>query len=230
MDTVIDMNSVDVSTADTPVLDHGTLDNGRKFYLVIKRIGDILVALSALILLLPLLLFIALIVFIECPKANPIFCQTRIGKDGKRFCFFKFRSMIPDAEAELENLLHKNEMEGHAFKIKDDPRITKIGRFLRKTSLDEFPQLLNVIKGDMSIVGPRPPLEREYVNYSEYEKQRLYVTPGLTCYWQTTPNRNDMSFRQWLEMDIKYIKERSVKTDIRIILHTFGAVFGMHGV
>ena len=230
MDTTVNNINIDDTISYDLPLDRKAVDNGKKAYMIFKRICDVFIAVCALTLLFPLLFVVTLVVFIECPKANPIFCQDRIGKDGKRFCFFKFRSMIPDAEAELEKLLHKNEMEGTAFKIKDDPRITKIGRFLRKTSIDEFPQLLNVIKGDMSIVGPRPPLEREYKNYSEYEKQRLYVTPGLTCYWQTKPNRNEMTFNEWVNLDIEYIKDRSVKTDFIIILRTFGAVFGMHGV
>ena len=138
--------------------------------------------------------------------------------------------MIPDAEKKLDELLAFNEMEGNAFKIKNDPRITKVGRFLRMTSLDELPQLVNIIKGDMSLVGPRPPLPREVAEYDEYELQRLYVTPGLTCYWQILPDRNDIPFDKWVDLDIKYIKERSMKTDFIIIFKTFSAVFGMNGV
>ena len=137
--------------------------------------------------------------------------------------------MIPNAEARLTELLDKNEMDGPVFKIKDDPRITRVGRFLRKTSIDELPQLLNILKGDMSIVGPRPALPREVEQYSDYERQRLYVTPGLTCFWQIQPNRNDLSFAEWMALDLKYVRERSFATDWKIILKTVGAVLGMNG-
>ncbi|MBQ2972487.1 MAG: sugar transferase [Ruminococcus sp.] len=212
------------------VLDRKNIDNNKKAYLVIKRISDILLSIIGLLALSPVFLVTALVVFIECPKANPIFVQERVGKDGKHFKFYKFRSMVPDAEEKLHELLDYNEMEGHAFKMKNDPRITKVGKFLRKTSIDELPQLFNILKGDMSIVGPRPPIPREVKRYSDYELQRLYVTPGLTCYWQTTPNRNDMTFDEWLEMDLEYIEDRSLKTDFNIILSTFIAVFRMNGI
>lgn len=212
------------------VLDKDKVNSISKSYIIIKRMLDILLSLVSILVLSPILVIIALVVFVECPKASPIFVQDRVGKDGKVFRFYKFRSMIPDAEEKLESLLHRNEMDGHAFKIKDDPRITKVGRFLRKTSLDELPQLLNVLKGDMSIVGPRPPLTREVKRYNEYELQRLYVTPGLTCYWQTTANRNDMTFNEWLQMDLEYIEDRSLKTDWNIILSTFIAVMRMNGI
>lgn len=212
------------------VLDRKNIDNNKKAYLVIKRISDILLSIIGLLALSPVFLITALVVFFECPKANPIFVQERVGKDGKHFKFYKFRSMVPDAEEKLHELLDYNEMEGHAFKMKNDPRITKVGKFLRKTSIDELPQLFNILKGDMSIVGPRPPIPREVKRYNDYELQRLYVTPGLTCYWQTTPNRNDMTFDEWLEMDLEYIEDRSLKTDFNIILSTFIAVFRMNGI
>ncbi len=213
-----------------PMLDRNKIDNGKTVYLVFKRIFDIFFSLIAILLLIPVFIVISLVVFIECPKASPVFVQDRIGKDGKKFRFLKFRSMVPDAESKLDQLLDKNEMEGHAFKMKDDPRITKVGKFLRKTSLDELPQLFNVFVGQMSIVGPRPPLPREVAKYDDYELQRLYVTPGITCYWQTVPNRNDMTFDEWLQMDLDYIEDRSIKTDWRIILSTFFAVLGMNGI
>ena len=213
-----------------PMIDRDTLSDGKGNYLVFKRIFDIFFSLIAILLLVPVFIIIAIVVFIECPTASPIFVQDRIGKFGKKFHFLKFRSMVPDAEQKLEELLDKNEMQGHAFKMKDDPRITKVGKFLRKTSLDELPQLFNVLFGHMSIVGPRPPLPREVEKYNDYELQRLYVTPGITCYWQTTPNRNDMTFDEWLEMDLDYIEDRSFKTDWRIILSTFIAVIDMNGI
>ena len=212
------------------VLDKNEIVHNKGCYFFLKRLIDIIFSLLALVLFSPILLIISIIVFIDSPKASPIFIQERVGVNGKVFKLYKFRSMVPDAEAKLDKLLALNEMEGNAFKIKNDPRITKVGKFLRMTSLDELPQLVNIIKGDMSLVGPRPPLPREVAEYDEYELQRLYVTPGLTCYWQILPDRNDISFDEWVELDIKYIKERSLKTDFIIIIKTFSAVFGMNGV
>lgn len=173
-----------------------------------------------LIGLLPFLLIIALVIYIDDPHGSPIFSQIRCGKDERPFKLYKFRSMYVNAEAMLDSLLNQNEMSGPAFKIKDDPRITRIGRFIRKTSIDELPQLVNVLRGEMSIVGPRPPLPREVALYNEYQKQRLSVKPGLTCYWQIQENRNQIDFDEWVEMDLKYIRERSFLVDWKIILHT----------
>ena len=199
-------------------------------YWSIRRLQDIVLSLLALLVLWPLMLVVAIVIVIDSPGAGPIFAQTRVGKDGKEFKFYKFRSMCPNAEAKLENLLDQNEMEGPVFKIKEDPRITRVGRFIRRTSIDELPQLLNVLKGEMSIVGPRPALPREVEQYDAYALQRLLVTPGLTCYWQIQPHRNELTFDQWVELDVQYIRERSFRTDWKIILKTFGAVFGMNGV
>ncbi|MBO5953555.1 MAG: sugar transferase [Oscillospiraceae bacterium] len=212
------------------VLDRETVLRSRKCYWLLRRGQDILLSAIALLVLWPVMLIVALAVYIDSPQAGPIFAQDRVGRDGKVFRFYKFRSMIPNAEAKLEELLDQNEMEGPAFKIKEDPRITKVGKFIRKTSLDELPQLWNILKGDMSIVGPRPPLPREVEVYGEYEMQRLLVTPGLTCYWQVQPRRNDLSFDEWVELDIQYIQESSFLTDWKIIFKTFGAVLGMNGV
>jgi len=200
-----------------------------KKYWPLRRFQDILFSLLALLVLWPLMLVVALIIVIDSPGASPIFTQTRVGKNGREFKFYKFRSMCPNAEAKLAELLDKNEMEGPAFKIKDDPRITRVGKFIRATSIDELPQLINILKGDMSIVGPRPPLPREVEQYDETAWQRLMVTPGLTCYWQVQQYRNRLTFEQWVDLDVKYIKERSFTTDWKIIFKTFGAVFGMHG-
>lgn len=213
-----------------PMLDINKVNEDKNAYRIWKRIQDILISLIGIILLSPVLIIIAIIVFIECPKASPIFVQERVGKNGKHFKFYKFRSMVPDAEDRLNDLLDQNEMQGHAFKMKNDPRITKVGKILRKTSLDELPQLFNVLVGNMSIVGPRPPIPREVAKYDEYELQRLLVTPGITCYWQTVPNRNDMTFDEWLELDLDYIEDRNIKTDFTIIIATFFAVFGMDGI
>lgn len=200
----------------------------RRKYWKLRRGQDIFLSVLALLLLWPVMLIVALAVMIDS-RGGAIFAQDRVGRDGKIFRFYKFRSMIPDAEAKLDELLDQNEMEGPAFKMKDDPRITRVGKFIRKTSLDELPQLWNILKGDMSIVGPRPPLPREVEEYGEYERQRLLVTPGLTCYWQIQPHRNDLSFDEWVELDVAYIRDSSFCTDWKIIFKTFGAVLGMNG-
>ena len=214
----------------TPVLDRDTVLREDRKYWKKRRIQDIFLAVLGLIVLWPLMLLVALLIVLESPGASPIFTQIRIGRDGVPFTFYKFRSMRPNAEAELNNLLERNEMDGPVFKIKDDPRITKVGRFIRRTSIDELPQLWNVLKGEMSIVGPRPALPREVELYDEYAKQRLYITPGLTCFWQVQPNRNSLSFDEWLELDIKYIRERCFWVDWIIIFETFVAVLGMNGI
>ncbi len=198
-------------------------------YWRLRRAQDIVLSLIALLFLWPVMIVVAAAIWIDSPGASPIFTQNRVGRDGKIFKFRKFRSMVPNAEARLNELLPKNEMDGPVFKIKNDPRITRVGRFIRKTSIDELPQLFNILKGDMSIVGPRPGLPREVEQYDEYAKQRLYVTPGLTCYWQIQPRRNDLSFDEWLDLDIQYIQDRSFATDWKIIFKTFGAVLGMNG-
>lgn len=182
-----------------------------------------------LVLFVPMAL-VALIIVIDSPGASPIYTQERVGLNGKSFKLYKFRSMVPNAEKQLDNLLSQNEMQGPAFKMKNDPRITRFGKIIRKCCIDELPQLINIFKGEMSFVGPRPPLPREVEQYTEHQKQRLTVIPGLTCYWQITKNRNDCSFDEWLELDIKYIEERSVKTDLTIFFKTFGAVLGMEGI
>ena len=199
-------------------------------YDFIKRVFDFIIALLMFVVLAVPLLIVAIIIIIDSPGASPIYVQKRVGKNGREFKFYKFRSMVPDAESMLDSLLDQNEMDGPAFKIKEDPRITKFGHIIRKTCIDELPQLLNVLKGDMSLVGPRPPLPREVAMYDEYQMQRLSVTPGLTCYWQVTPERNSVSFDDWMKFDIKYIEERSLKTDFIILLKTVGTVWGMEGI
>lgn len=203
--------------------------NTSRTYQFIKRAFDIVTSVIALIVLSPLFLIVSILIILDDPKGSPIFVQTRVGKDGKEFRFYKFRSMVVNAEAQLDELLAQNEVDGPVFKIKDDPRITRVGKFIRKTSIDELPQLWNVLRGDMSIVGPRPPLLREVAQYNDYQRQRLSVTPGLTCYWQVRKERNRCSFDKWVELDLQYIRERSIKTDVKIIFKTFGAVLGMNG-
>ncbi|MBQ8611106.1 MAG: sugar transferase [Oscillospiraceae bacterium] len=214
---------------DIPLLDRETVLSKDKNYWRWRRVQDVLLSAGALLVLWPVMLVVSLIIVIDSPGAGPIFSQTRIGRDGKAFKFYKFRSMRPNAEKELKELLPFNEMQGPTFKIKNDPRITRFGRFIRRTSIDELPQLWNVLKGEMSIVGPRPGLPREVEQYDEYAMQRLLVTPGLTCYWQIRPNKNDLSFDEWVQLDVQYIKDRSFLTDWKIIFATAGAVFGMFG-
>ena len=201
----------------------------KRGYWALRRAQDIFFSAIAILLLLPIMLIVALIIFLDDPHGSPIFAQNRCGRDGKLFKMYKFRSMYVDAEDLLTDLLKDNEMDGPAFKMKDDPRITRVGRFIRKTSLDELPQLWNILKGDMSIVGPRPALPREVELYNDLQKQRMYVTPGLTCYWQIQPRRNDISFDQWMELDLQYILDRSFWVDWKIIFKTIGAVIHKEG-
>ena len=224
------MNATQTRPETQPLLSREEILTRDQGYWRVRRFQDVVLSLLALAVLWPVMLLVAVIIVLDSPGAGPIFSQTRIGRDGKPFTFYKFRSMRPNAEAELEKLLPQNEMkDGPAFKLKDDPRITRVGGFLRRTSIDELPQLINVLRGDMSLVGPRPALPREVEQYTPYQRQRLLVTPGLTCFWQIQPNRNRLSFAQWVELDVKYIRERSFLTDWKIILKTFGAVLGMNG-
>ena len=188
--------------------------------LFVKRLMDIAGAIVGLAITAVVTVFLAPPLLIESP--GPLFfAQKRVGKNGRFFKIYKFRSMYKDAEERKKELESQNEMNGFMFKMKDDPRITKVGKFIRKTSIDELPQLWNILKGDMSIVGPRPALPREVEQYGDYEKQRLYVTPGLSCYWQIAPHRNDLSFEEWMDLDVKYVKERSFWVDWKIIFKTF---------
>lgn len=201
----------------------------KKNFWVKKRAFDITASLLALIVLSPFLLIIYILILIDDPKASPVFRQKRIGRHGKEFTMYKFRTMVANAEQIRGELADKNEMDGPVFKIKEDPRITKIGKFLRKTGIDEILQLVNVLKGDMSLVGPRPPLPEEVSEYDDYQKLRLVVTPGLTCIWQTTKERNDVSFEEWVNMDIDYIEHRTMLLDIKMIFKTVAVMFGRDG-
>lgn len=216
-------------SAAAPLIDREQVLRDGRLYWIGRRAQDIVFSILALLVLWPVILIFAVAVVIDSPGASPFFVQDRVGRDGKLFKFIKLRSMRPHAEDELQGLLDKNEMSGPAFKIKDDPRITRVGHFIRKSSIDELPQLWNVLKGDMSIVGPRPPIPREVAQYDDYQKQRLYVTPGLTCFWQIQPHRNSLSFDEWLELDLKYIRERSFVTDWKIIFKTVGVVLRLTG-
>lgn len=194
-----------------------------------KRTFDIIATFIILIFLIIPILITALIVFIDDPHGSPFYKQIRIGRHGKEFYMYKFRSMYVGAERQKSDLLESNEMDGPVFKIKDDPRITRVGKIIRRLSVDELPQLFNVLKGNMSLVGPRPALPDEVLQYTDYEKLRLIVTPGITCTWQITPNRNDMPFDKWVEMDLNYIETRTTWQDIKIILKTPFAMLSATG-
>ncbi|HDR7673499.1 TPA: sugar transferase [Bacillus wiedmannii] len=199
--------------------------NQNGLYLFIKRLMDMFGALCGIILLSPVFIIVAILIKLEDPKGPVFFKQIRVGKDGEAFGMYKFRSMVTDAEERLKDLLQHNEVSGAMFKMKDDPRVTRIGKFIRKTSIDELPQLLNVIKGEMSLVGPRPPLPREVKEYTPYDKQRLLVTPGCTGLWQVT-ERNNVGFAEMVELDLEYIRDRNVFYDIKIILKTVKVLLG----
>ncbi|MBN1997962.1 sugar transferase [candidate division KSB1 bacterium] len=209
-----------------PLLEFETF-SAKEWQLFIKRALDILVSLSALLFFSPLMLAVAIL--IKLTSNGPIlFNQTRCGLKGRKFTLFKFRSMVNDAEDRKKYLLENNEMDGPVFKIKRDPRITSIGYFLRKTSIDELPQFFNVLKGDMSIVGPRPPLESEIELYEIWQRRRLSLKPGITCIWQVS-GRNKLSFDQWMKMDLEYIDTWSLFLDLRIMIKTFFVVLIGYG-
>ena len=201
--------------------------NGRVGYRAIKRGFDVLASGVALVLLSPL--FGVLTVKIKKEDGGPAFySQTRIGKNGKPFKMWKFRSMIVNADKMVEQLEEQNEIDGAMFKIKDDPRVTKIGHVIRKYSLDELPQLWNVLKGDMSLVGPRPPLPSEVEEYTDYDKQRLLVMPGCTGLWQVT-KRNEADFDEMVWLDIVYINHSGILEDLKLIIKTIGVVIHPNG-
>lgn len=176
-------------------------------------------SLVALVVLSPLFLIIAILIKSEDWQGPVFYSQIRLGVNGKPFKMYKFRSMVVDADKKIKELLDKNEVDGAMFKIKDDPRITKIGKFIRKYSLDELPQLYNVLIGDMSLVGPRPPLTREVAEYTEYDKQRLLVQPGCTGLWQVS-GRNSLGFSEMVELDLSYVKRSNVLLDTIILFKT----------
>ncbi|WP_376752305.1 sugar transferase [Limosilactobacillus allomucosae] len=188
-------------------------------YRMVKRIFDVVASAIALVLLSPLFLILAIAIKIDDPNGPVFYTQTRVGKNGKTFQIIKFRSMISNADKLLARLKNQNEVEGAMFKMKNDPRITRVGRFIRKYSLDELPQLINVIGGSMSIVGPRPPLLSEVEQYTDYDKQRLMVVPGCTGMWQVG-GRNDVDFDEMVHLDLTYIQNRSVWLDLKIMFET----------
>ena len=194
----------------------------------VKRLLDVLGAGLGLVVLSPALLTVALL--IKLTSRGPVFyvCEY-VGLRGRRFPGYKFRTMVADAEAQKARLAHLNHMQGPAFKIREDPRITPLGRFLRKYSIDELPQLWNVVRGDMSLVGPRPPLPEEWAEYKEWQRGKLAVVPGITCYWQINGRSEITDFDQWAKLDLKYIQEWSVGTDLKILARTVPAVLSGDG-
>lgn len=209
---------------DTFIVTPISLEESKK-YLMLKRIFDVLGSVLGLLLLSPFLIILALIIKFEDKNASIFFSQDRVGLNGEKFKMYKFRSMVSDAEDRLASLLNQNETTGAMFKMTNDPRVTKVGRFIRKTSLDELPQLWNVIRGEMSLVGPRPPLPREVVEYTSYDLQRLSVVPGCTGLWQVS-GRSNIGFKEMVDLDILYIKTRSFMMDLKIIVKTITVIFG----
>ena len=193
-------------------------------YNISKRALDIIASTLGLIILSPILLVVAILIKLES-KGPAMFSQKRIGLNKKEFKMYKFRSMVQNAEELKEKLAKENEMSGPMFKMKNDPRVTKVGRFIRKTSIDELPQLINVLKGEMSLVGPRPSLPKEVSKFEPWMLKRLSVKPGLTCYWQVS-GRNNIDFEDWMKLDLQYVNDRSFWLDLKLIFKTAGVLFG----
>lgn len=201
-------------------------DLHKPVYEFVKRIFDVICSAFALAALSPLFLITAAAV--KSDGGSVFYSQKRSGKNNEPFNMYKFRSMCPNADQLKDSLMQYNEMDGPVFKMKNDPRITKVGKFIRKYSIDELPQLWNVLKGDMSIVGPRPPLLNEVEQYNSYQMQRLLIKPGLTCFWQAY-GRSSLSFHDWIDMDMKYIKRRNLGLDIFLVIKTVFAVIFKRG-
>ncbi|OXL97436.1 sugar transferase [Bacillus sp. KbaL1] len=222
--TLVKMPSEGIKKENSLVVDLEKL-NKRKGYWIVKRCIDCIGALCGILLLFPVFLIVSLMIKYEDPKGPVLFKQIRVGRNGKEFNMYKFRSMVTDAEERLNDILKYNEVSGAMFKMKEDPRVTKIGKFIRKTSLDELPQLINVLKGEMSLVGPRPPLVREVREYDSYDMQRLMIVPGCTGLWQVS-GRSSLSFKDMVELDITYINKMSFLFDLIIIFKTFNVIMG----
>lgn len=202
---------------------------GRLGYRFCKRAFDIAFSLIVLVGLCWLYAVVAVAIKLDDPHGPVVFKQTRVGKDGREFQMYKFRSMVTDAEARLTQLLERNEKTGPVFKLHDDPRVTRVGRVIRKVSLDELPQFVNVLKGDLSVVGPRPALPREVAEYTERDRQRLSVKQGLTCFWQVQHDRDDIDFDEWVDLDLRYIRECGVWADVKLIARTVACVLTGQG-
>ena len=202
--------------------------NEKYLYRFVKRLFDIFASFIGLILLVPTTIIIGLAIKIE--DGGPIFFkQQRVTKNGKLFNLIKFGSMVVNAEQIRDTMDNENEMDGPVFKVKNDKRITKVGNITRKIGIDELPQFINVLLGDMSVVGPRPALPREVKEYTEEDKKRLEVKAGITCIWQVQPNRNSISFEKWMEMDREYVDKCSIMLDISIMFKTIATIFRAEG-
>lgn len=221
--------SVSLSNRNTKTDDWGKRPTWNRGFLAVKRLADIVFSAAWLVAFSWLYLIVAIAIKIDDPKGTVFFKQKRVGRNGREFTMLKFRSMYSDAEERLKDLAKHNEKDGPVFKMKNDPRVTRVGRFIRKTSIDEIPQFINVLRGDMSIVGPRPALSREVAQYDEWQRRRLQVKPGLTCYWQTSPSRDDVSFDDWMSMDLQYIEDASVATDLKLMVRTAGVMLTGQG-
>lgn len=214
--------------------DEGTLASVSRLqrrygYRFAKRAFDIAFSLLVLALFWWVYVVVAIAIKVDDPAGPVFFVQERMGKNGKPFTMYKFRSMYADAEERLAELKELNEKDGPVFKIKDDPRITRVGHFIRKTSIDELPQFFNVLLGNMSIVGPRPALRRETDLYTPHQRERLLVKPGITCYWQTRKNRDAISFDEWVDLDLLYINQCSAWADFKLVVQTVGCVLTAQG-
>lgn len=225
-DIINTVHSTNINLLETKVLDYLS-EKRKRGYLLLKRFFDVFLSVLGVIVLSPLLLIVTAVIKLDSP-GKAIYIQERVGKDGKKFKMYKFRSMCVDAEKKQDELQALNEVDGPVFKIAKDPRVTRVGKFIRKCSIDELPQLFNIIKGEMSIVGPRPPLPKEVEQYTPYQKLRLRVSPGLTCYWQIS-GRSDMTFDKWIQLDLMYITNRNLWVDFCIVLKTIPAVLGHKG-
>ncbi|MBU1702537.1 MAG: sugar transferase [Candidatus Eisenbacteria bacterium] len=192
-----------------------------------KRLFDLVITIPAIIILLPLFLVLAILIRVDTP-GPVIYTSRRVGEGGRIFNFFKFRSMVVGAEGYRDRLQELNEVDGPVFKIANDPRTTRFGRFLRRTSLDELPQMFNVLLGDMTLVGPRPPIPDEVVQYLPWQRARLSVRPGITCLWQIS-GRSQLGFDEWMRLDLKYVEGISLGLDIKILLQTIPAVLSREG-
>ena len=198
-----------------------------RWYTFVKRILDLIVSVIGLIVCFPLFLVIAVLIKLDS-KGPVIFKQVRMGKGGRPFMFYKFRSMREGSEGLQEELRHLDITGGPIFKIKEDPRVTRVGRFLRRTTLDEFPQFWNVLKGNMTLVGPRPPVPEEVEKYTRLQRRRLDVKPGLTCLWQVS-GRSEISFSEWIQLDLYYVQHQSLLLDLKILIRTIPAVLSRKG-
>ncbi|WP_206214460.1 sugar transferase [Adlercreutzia sp. ZJ141] len=220
-----------IGIADDPALAEAVerLRSGRLGYRAVKRAFDIVFSVFILVFFSWLFLIVAVAVKLDDPKSPVVFRQVRVGKDGREFTMYKFRSMCANAEDRLAELCHLNEKTGPVFKMANDPRVTRVGKWLRKLSLDELPQFVNVLKGDLSVVGPRPALPSEVASYTPRQRERQLCKQGITCYWQTRRDRDSITFDEWVDLDLLYIKKCSIWTDFKLIIQTVGCMLTAQG-